>query len=210
MSPRKARDVRPALIEAAVRLLDERGIDRVNSNHIARAAGVGVGTFYAHYRDKYELIRHLRLEVLEGLGARLEEASRAPGRDRSAPVRAQVEAMLAFAEEDAARFRVALATEVGSGAGGVGLSSRRLERRLRGLEVQGRLAPGVDATVAARAAQSMLVATILWWLGDPTRAPREAVVETLVQLHPILSASLAPRTPRPRPSRGMAPSSPGA
>ena len=43
---------RELLIGAAAQLIAERGFDAVNSNQIARAAGLGVGTFYRHFQDK--------------------------------------------------------------------------------------------------------------------------------------------------------------
>ena len=43
---------REALIGAGEKLIGREGIESVHSNAIARAAGVGVGTFYSHFEDK--------------------------------------------------------------------------------------------------------------------------------------------------------------
>ena len=61
--------VRAALLEAAERRLAADGYDGVNSNQVARDAGVGVGTFYRHFEDKPALLAALRLQAWEELGA---------------------------------------------------------------------------------------------------------------------------------------------
>ena len=67
---------RERLLEAGTRLIAERGIEAVNTNVIARAAGVGVGTFYAQFEDKHALHRSAVVRALDGLQAAL---SAAPG-----------------------------------------------------------------------------------------------------------------------------------
>jgi hypothetical protein len=45
--------------------------------------------------------------------------------------------------------------------------------------------PGLHPAVAAQSLIAMWTRVIAWWGEDPSRAPREAVVETLVRLHPV-------------------------
>jgi hypothetical protein len=45
--------------------------------------------------------------------------------------------------------------------------------------------------VTAQALAAMWTRVATWWVEDPTRAPREAVVETLVQLHPFANVALS-------------------
>jgi len=184
-------DARRRLIEAAVRLLAERGLERVNSNQIARAAGVGVGTFYGHFADKYAIHQAVVLQALEELGVRLDAASREPARDRESQVRRSIEVALDYAVENPRFFRVAFGREPVSAPGrpGVGLSPRRLERRLRGLQVQGRLDARIDPGVAAKGFTAMQTAVILWWVEDPKRAQRSDVIDTLVRLHPAIAGA---------------------
>ncbi|MGH0036064.1 MAG: TetR/AcrR family transcriptional regulator [Myxococcota bacterium] len=189
--PSRGQAARRRLLDAAVELLAERGLERVNSNQIAKAAGVGVGTFYAHFPDKYAIQQAVVLEVLEQLGERVEAAARQPAPDRASQVRRSVEAALDFAVESPGRFRAAFAHEIATSPGrpGIAPSPRRLERRLRGLQVQGRLDPELDPAVAAKGFTSMQTAVILWWLDDPARAERTHVIETLVRLHPAVAAA---------------------
>jgi AcrR family transcriptional regulator len=186
----KKEAIRRRLLKAAVELLADRGLERVNSNQIARAAGVGVGTFYGHFPDKYAIHQAVVLDALERLGERVEAAAHEPARDRTAQVRRSVEAALEFAETEPRLFRAAFGREAAPSPGrpGIAPSHRRLERRLRGLQVQRRLDPALDPAVAAKGFTVMQSGVILWWLDDPGRAERKHVVDTLVRLHPAIAA----------------------
>ena len=176
------------LLAAGARLLAERGIEGVNSNQIAREAGVGVGTFYAHFKDKHALQQQLVLTTLDALRRAVEKAVAAVGAEPESQVGALVEATVAFAESDPDRFRAAFRGEqvAGGGRAAVGPSARGVERRLRSLQQEGRVDPHLDPAVAARAFASMQNGVLLWWLDDPSRAGRDELVETLVRLHPAL------------------------
>jgi AcrR family transcriptional regulator len=45
------------IVEAAIRLFNERGTAVVSTNHIAEEAGISPGNLYYHYRNKEEIIR---------------------------------------------------------------------------------------------------------------------------------------------------------
>ena len=68
---------REAIVRAGEGLLARDGYDAVNSNQIARAAGVGVGTFYRHFEDKAALVEAIRLLAWEELGRALPGPERA-------------------------------------------------------------------------------------------------------------------------------------
>jgi AcrR family transcriptional regulator len=177
----------------------------VNSNQIARDAGVGVGTFYRHFQDKREVHQAVVLETLEALQNRVAQSARAPGASVQDQVRDLVEAVVGFAEEIPAQFRVAFGGDgtVGLGArtqrsplsgatpgrAQVAYSTRATERRLAELQAQGVLDPRLDPGVAARAFVGMQNSVLCWWLEDPTRATREAMIETLIVLHPAIAAA---------------------
>lgn len=48
-----------AIVEAAARVLETRGYERMTTNHVARAAGVSVGSLYQYFSNKDELVRAL-------------------------------------------------------------------------------------------------------------------------------------------------------
>lgn len=182
-------DARSRLLIAGLELFASHGCERVNSNAIARAAGLGIGTFYLHFANKYAVLRELQLRTLAGLrearGAALLES-----RERSDPsrsVRAIVAAAVEFARTHPEAYRVCFGRERAaiSHAGPVlSESVRPIARDLRERQASGELAPDLDAELAARAYLAMETGLLLWWLEDPKRAEVGAIVETLVRLHP--------------------------
>ncbi|MET8797750.1 TetR/AcrR family transcriptional regulator [Nocardia sp. NPDC004568] len=78
---RRVRKTRHALHRALIELMMERPYDRITVSDVITRADVGRSTFYAHYRDKDDLLvvscaEHLRAEI-----------TRSPDRGRWAPIR---------------------------------------------------------------------------------------------------------------------------
>lgn len=166
-----------------------QGLGSVNTNTLARASGVGVGTFYSHFEDKFALHRELVAIGLSTLQENLARASeKAKGRSVEEQVRATVEAFVDFAEGDPALYKVAFAAgDAGAGRPAFGLSARAMETRLHALREAGHLDPGLDVPAAARffyAGQSQL---LLWWLDAPGAPSREELIATLERLHPAVA-----------------------
>lgn len=65
---------RGRLLEAATRVLRERGYGGLSASAVARAAGVAQPTFYVHFRDKADLLRALGEEHVGTLRERLRRA----------------------------------------------------------------------------------------------------------------------------------------
>ncbi|MET0788978.1 MAG: TetR family transcriptional regulator [Cellulomonas sp.] len=72
---RRKERTRRALIEAAQRILAERGTSDVSIQEITETADVGFGSFYNHFASKAELFEIAVREVLEEYGAALDRAS---------------------------------------------------------------------------------------------------------------------------------------
>ena len=168
-----------------------RGLGNVNTNTIARASGVGVGTFYSHFEDKFALHRELVTTGLSTLQENLARASQnAKDRPLEEQVRATGEAFVDFAEATPALYKVVFAAgDAGAGSGrpALGLSTRAMESRLHALREAGHLDPGLNVSAAARffyAGQSQL---LLWWLDAPGAPSREDLIATLERLHPALA-----------------------
>jgi AcrR family transcriptional regulator len=70
---RDARRNRERVIKAARRCMARKGLD-VQMDEIARAAGVGVGTVYRHFRTKDDLVEALAFERFERLSELAHEA----------------------------------------------------------------------------------------------------------------------------------------
>lgn len=52
-------ETKKAIMETAKRLFSEKGIHNTNSNEIAAEAGVSIGSFYAYFADKNEVLREI-------------------------------------------------------------------------------------------------------------------------------------------------------
>lgn len=188
--PRKKIDgAESELLAAGLGLFARHGTERVNSNTIARQAGLGIGTFYRHFDDKHALLRQIELRTLAGLrGARLAAIREVSPTDSASQVRPAVEAAVLFADQHPEAYRVTFGRErAGAAKHGpiVSESSRPTAEALRKLQREGRWSNELDADLAARAYLSMEVGMLLWWLEDRSRAGVGGVVDTLVGLHPV-------------------------
>jgi AcrR family transcriptional regulator len=185
LKQRASEAIRERVLRTGIKLFAGSGVAAINSNQIARAAGIGVGTFYAHYRDKQALLQAIVLRGLDELGRRAASAEPGPEAPPEARVRPLVEAAVSFAAEEPELFRVAFGPD--AERVGLGASPRGTERALRGLQESGALPREIDPAVAARAFLAAQSGVLLWWLDAPAPPPREVVIETLVRLHPALA-----------------------
>lgn len=70
---RRKRETRTRLLDAALRLMAERGMEGVAINEITEAADVGFGSFYNHFESKEAIYDALTESVFEGFAAGLDE-----------------------------------------------------------------------------------------------------------------------------------------
>jgi AcrR family transcriptional regulator len=179
---------RDRLLAAGAEMIAARGLGDVNTNTIAREAGVGIGTFYGCFEDKAALYRELMALGLALLQEALAEASRkARSESLQRQVKATVAAFVDFARHQPALYRVIFAgTEAGpqGGRASVGFSPRAMENRLRALQQAGELDPAVDVALAARIFNAGQGQILLWWLDAPDPPSRADLIETLARLHP--------------------------
>ncbi|WP_409300775.1 TetR/AcrR family transcriptional regulator [Peribacillus sp. SCS-155] len=64
---------RKLLKETIINLMEQKGFESMTVRDIASNAHLNRGTFYLHYRDKYELMERVQEELLDGLQAVLKE-----------------------------------------------------------------------------------------------------------------------------------------
>lgn len=96
-------NLRPALLDAARRLVEERGIDGLTLREVARRAGVSHNAPYHHFQDKAALVQALAEDGYEQLLA-AELASVDPAATIPDQIRALGHAYVRFALEDPQRF----------------------------------------------------------------------------------------------------------
>ena len=175
---------RTRLLDAARTLFSSRGLHRVTSHDIAREAGVAAGTFYLHFKDKESVFRELVYDAIEQLRGRLQRAL-SQSETGAAAVRAHAEALVSFAEEHRELVRIVFARDHGAAEIETDvldyLATVGAEVLRRRMEV-GTFRTTLDAAVASQALTGMFARVVAWWIEDPTRAERQAIVETLVQI----------------------------
>lgn len=192
-APERSRDAtRQRLVEAGTELFAAQGLHTTTTVQVARRAGVAAGTFYLHFKDKHDLFREISFAAFASLHERLARASARAGGDPLAVVRGRIEELLDFAEENRSLVRVLF----GRGHEAFDLGEDIFDEMVPGIEagLRKRIAAGeaapLDPSVTAQALAAMWSRVVTWWVEDPSRAPRQAVIETLVHLHPF--ANVAP------------------
>jgi AcrR family transcriptional regulator len=175
---------RARLLTSGRELFAANGLHRVTSHEIAKGAGVAAGTFYLHFSDKKSLFREIVYTAVGQLRNRLEAAQEQASQSRAA-VRAHAEALVSFAEENADLVRIVfgrnhedpdLESEILDELAGTGAVMIRTRME------SGSANEALDPQLAAQALTGMFSRVIFWWLEDPSRASREAVINTLVAI----------------------------
>lgn len=95
----RARNARPKIERAALKLFVGEGIDGATTRDIAEQAGVSEGALYRHYKGKDELALSLFMETHNRLGAMVQDASTTTG-GLEQKIRAIVAAYCKLADED--------------------------------------------------------------------------------------------------------------
>jgi len=185
---RSRAETRRRLIEAGTERFARDGLHGTTSTQIARAAGVAAGTFYLHFPDKQALFRAIAFDTLAQLRGRMAAAAEAAGSDVQLQLRARMETLVAFAAEQRDLVRIVFGRGHEAGTLGEEMADALfpgVEARLGERIEEGLADPGLHPAVAAQSLLAMWTRVIAWWGEDPSRAPREAVVQTLVRLHPV-------------------------
>jgi AcrR family transcriptional regulator len=109
-------DLRRALLEAAMGLVRERGVDGFTLREVARRAGVSHNAPYHHFRDRSALVAALVVDGFEDFTSALETAARRARGGDLARIRALGTAYVRYAREDPERFKLLWRPELREGA----------------------------------------------------------------------------------------------
>jgi AcrR family transcriptional regulator len=97
-------NLREALVEAALRLISERGLGGFAFAELARAAGVSPAAPYRHFRDRNALVAELARRGFDRLAAELAVAWNDGRPDPASAIERCGRAHLAFARRDPASY----------------------------------------------------------------------------------------------------------
>lgn len=95
----RARNARPKIERAALKLFVHEGVDAATTREIAEKAGVSEGALYRHYKGKDQLALSLFMETHNRLGQMMQEALSGDG-SLEEKVHAAVKAYCELADED--------------------------------------------------------------------------------------------------------------
>lgn len=175
-------ETRRRLLEAGTELFAEDGLRAVTSTAIARRAGVATGTFYLHFPDKHALFEALVGSALEEMRPQLDPDRSGPGSEGA--MRRDLERMVDVAERRRSLIRAVF--DRGESSGLAERIQDRIASRLELLYARLFRERGVSLHpgAAAQARAAVLVRVIAWWAEDPSRASRDEVIDTLLELDP--------------------------
>ncbi|ONK13424.1 TetR/AcrR family transcriptional regulator [Streptomyces sp. MP131-18] len=179
---RRRAATRRALIDAAQRILAERGAGDVSIQRIADRADVGFGSFYNHFSSKAELFDAAVAEALEDYGRRLDAAADGIA-DPAEKFGAGVRLTVAMVESHPQLMRVLRTSGLGQIGADRGLAPRVLRDIERGA-ARGRFAVADPAVALAAACGAVLglVDLRLRRPGNTGRDDGERMAELLLRM----------------------------
>ncbi len=181
---RGRRQTRERLLAAGRMLFAERGLHGVTTHDIAGQAGYAAGTFYLHFHDKAELFRVIAEQTLGLLRERLDAATGEHRGSRDG-VRPFTAALVDFADENRDLVRILFSRDSEAAAVEANVLNQlaaSIADNRRARIASGEISPDIDPDVLAHALVGMLARVVAWWVEDPNRTSRAALIETLTQV----------------------------
>jgi len=192
-----ASERRVLILDAALRAFAAHGYDGAAMDEIAEAAGISKAVVYDHVSSKRELYTQLLHTIRGELESIVEDALRAPGEDGEERVRAAVDAIYRYVEQNPQASRLLVLELQGANVSAIG---RELEEKLsNGLartlgEETSALEDQADRklqlTILAELLKSAVLGGAAWW-GRHPQASRAALVDRTVDvLWPAIERAL--------------------
>lgn len=188
---RRVRRTRRLLHEALRSLILEKGYDRVTVQDVIDHADIGRATFYAHFRDKDDLLMSGFEEMRTSLRQHLAGSPRhhkRPGEDIEF-----VRALFSHAQDHRREYRA----HVGSRSGGTILAFVRKELMslmrayLDQAVARRRVKPVVPVEILTHYVVSALLAVLTWWLDNDLPYTAEQMAQIFERLtRPAIGAAL--------------------
>ncbi len=97
---RRKQQLRGELLNVALRLFSENGIDSTSVDDIVRAAGIAKGTFYLYFKAKSDVVKEALDLLFNEMDSRVKQAISLAPEDARVTLRAVVKAHLAFLQEN--------------------------------------------------------------------------------------------------------------
>jgi AcrR family transcriptional regulator len=108
--PFKAEDRREQILNAAMRLFLDHGVQNVTTRDIAAAVGISQPSLYAHFKSREDIAVKLSERAFEQLSARMAAAANAAGTPHDR-LKCMGQVYVAFGLEQSAAYRIAFMLE---------------------------------------------------------------------------------------------------
>ena len=143
-------NLRAALIERGLELIEQQGTHALTLREIGKQLGVSRSAAYRHFKDKAALLSAIARAGFVEFGKLVREARKEAGDGFAAQIDAMGFAYARFAHEHSAKFEVMIAAFLESGAPalGGGRNLRILERLIRQAQQAGEIREGDPAQLA--------------------------------------------------------------
>lgn len=197
-------NLRRALMDGALAVIRERGLEALSLREVAAAAGVSHAAPYHHFADKGALVRALGYEALLRLDQGMAEAQEAAGDDPGERLVAIGLAYVVFAVERPDYYAAMRAPEMRETRSDEpppehGETWERLVRSVAACQVAGRLPQGDPMTLAVGMWSLVHGLADLWLTGPLAQLPQSAggVRPLAEQVLRSTLAAFAPGSPAP-------------
>ena len=184
---RRVIKTRKAIIEAFIRLLEERDFEQITINEIADRANVNRGTIYLHYTDKFDLLD----QSIETYLQQLVESCMIESPMTPMTIKEALLGTFRYLEEHAAVYTTLLTRK------GIPAFRNRLMTILtQGIEEQVDacgIHRGINRQITVQFLASATAGLMEWWIMNSMPYPAEEIVEelmSLLEVHLILPASV--------------------
>ena len=188
-------DLRPALLQASLALIEEGGIGALSLREVARKAGVSHNAPYHHFKDRGSLLAAL---AEDGFGtlAREMAAARAAAPDSQARLEACGQAYVRFALRSPARFRLMFRPELTGPdeQAAVAVSARGALDTLAGAIAEAQaagLAPAGDLEPMVLTCWAAVHGVASLWLDGPLMRAQRTFAPSTDKLMAMVPATLA-------------------
>lgn len=176
-------DLRAALIDAALALVEEAGGDEVSLREVARRVGVSATAVYRHFPDKNALMAALARVALERLAAAQRSASAAAG-GGMAGFNATGAAYVRFALDNPGLFRLVFAHPP-RGQAKAGLPADEDAMAMLKTAAAALAPPGADPAVFALQCWSLAHGLAMLML-DGQIALQDAAIDAVIDVHSLI------------------------
>lgn len=193
-----ASERRVLILDAALRAFAANGYDGAAMDEIAEAAGISKAVVYDHVPSKRELYIQLLNAIRAQLEGLVETALRAPGEDGEERVRAAVDAIYRYVEENPEASRLLVLELQGANVSAVG---RELEEKLTSVLARtlGTETPAFgherdrdrQLVLLAELLKSVVLGGAAWWYRHPETARSDIVARTVDVVWPAMERAIA-------------------